>query len=69
MSEAVQTLDGWYCLHDFRKIDWTSWKQLSEAERNEAVQEFEHMLNNWHVVEKEKKVAMLFTQLSDKRRI
>lgn len=60
MSEAVQTLDGWYCLHDFRKIDWTSWKQLSEAERNEAVQEFEHMLNNWHVVEEEEKGSHAF---------
>ena len=26
MSEAAQTLDGWYCLHDFRSIDWSSWK-------------------------------------------
>lgn len=60
MSEAVQTLDGWYCLHDFRKIDWTSWKQLSEAERNEAVQEFEHMLNNWHVVEEGEKGSYAF---------
>jgi len=60
MSEAVQTLDGWYCLHDFRKIDWTSWKQLSEAERNEAVQEFEHMLNNWHVVEEGEKGSHAF---------
>lgn len=60
MSEAVQTLDGWYCLHDFRKIDWTSWKQLSEAKRNEAVQEFEHMLNNWHVVEEGEKGSHAF---------
>lgn len=60
MSEAVQTLDGWYCLHDFRKIDWTSWKQLSEVERNEAVQEFEHMLNNWHVVEEGEKGSHAF---------
>lgn len=60
MSEAVQTLDGWYCLHDFRKIDWTSWKQLSEAERNEAIHEFEHMLNNWHVVEEGEKGSHAF---------
>jgi hydrogen peroxide-dependent heme synthase len=53
-------MDGWYCLHDFRKIDWTSWKQLSEAERNEAVQEFEHMLNNWHVVEEGEKGSHAF---------
>ena len=22
MSEATTTLDGWYCLHDLRSIDW-----------------------------------------------
>ena len=25
MSEAVQTLEGWYALHDFRLIDWNAW--------------------------------------------
>ena len=33
MSEPAQTLDGWYCLHDFRTIDWTIWKMLSEEEK------------------------------------
>ncbi len=33
MSEAAQTLDGWYALHDFRHIDWTAWKSLSDQER------------------------------------
>jgi len=60
MSEAVQTLDGWYCLHDFRIIDWTSWKQLSEAERNEAIQEFENIINKWKVVDEEQKGSHAF---------
>lgn len=60
MSEAVQTLDGWYCLHDFRKIDWTSWKQLSEAERTEAIHEFKHMLNNWHIIDQGQKGSHAF---------
>lgn len=60
MSEAVQTLDGWYCLHDFRKIDWTSWKQLSETERNEAIHEFKHMLNNWHIIDEGQKGSHAF---------
>lgn len=36
MSEAVQTLDGWYALHDFRSIDWTLWKSLSPEEQRKA---------------------------------
>ena len=28
MNEAAITLDGWYVLHDFRQMDWASWKQV-----------------------------------------
>ena len=30
MSEAAKTLDGWYCLHDFRTIDWTILENVIE---------------------------------------
>lgn len=40
MIEAAQTLDGWYVLHDFRAMDWTSWKLVSKEERKAAVDEF-----------------------------
>ncbi|HZG84639.1 hydrogen peroxide-dependent heme synthase [Paenibacillus sp.] len=36
MSEAAQTLEGWYALHDFRHIDWTAWKALTPQERRQA---------------------------------
>ncbi|HZG76804.1 MAG TPA: hydrogen peroxide-dependent heme synthase [Paenibacillus sp.] len=36
MSEAAQTLEGWYALHDFRHIDWTVWKSLTPAEQRQA---------------------------------
>lgn len=39
MSEAVQTLEGWYSLHDFRTINWTSWKYITEDEREKATEE------------------------------
>lgn len=39
MPEVPETLEGWYCLHDFRQIDWPRWKALSEAQRQEAVAE------------------------------
>ncbi|MCU9613348.1 heme-dependent peroxidase [Caldibacillus lycopersici] len=60
MSEAVQTLDGWYCLHDFRTIDWSSWKMLSENERQAAIEEFEAILNKWAFVEEEQKGSHAF---------
>ncbi|WP_050180424.1 hydrogen peroxide-dependent heme synthase [Domibacillus robiginosus] len=44
MSEAAKTLDGWYCLHDFRSIDWASWKTLSSNEREGALAEFRKFL-------------------------
>ncbi|OMP66550.1 hydrogen peroxide-dependent heme synthase [Domibacillus epiphyticus] len=44
MSEAAKTLEGWYCLHDFRTIDWTTWKMLSSDEREGAISEFRKFL-------------------------
>lgn len=44
MSEAAKTLEGWYCLHDFRSIDWTLWKTLSSGERESALAEFHKFL-------------------------
>jgi hydrogen peroxide-dependent heme synthase len=52
MNEAAITLDGWYCLHDFRSIDWASWKLVSQEERSNAVNEFVNYLeklNEAHV--------------------
>ncbi|MDV6379437.1 heme-dependent peroxidase [Sporosarcina sp. GW1-11] len=40
MNEAAITLDGWYVLHDFRSMDWASWKLISKEERQTAVNEF-----------------------------
>ena len=55
MSEPAQTLDGWYCLHDFRTIDWTIWKMLSEDERQTAISEFSAMIEKWNGVQAENK--------------
>ncbi|WP_066188174.1 MULTISPECIES: hydrogen peroxide-dependent heme synthase [Gracilibacillus] len=50
MPEAVETMDGWYCLHDLRKIDWTKWKKATEEERKQAVEELQNMLRKWETV-------------------
>jgi len=54
MSEAAKTLDGWYCLHDFRTMDWITWKMLSSAERESAIHEFQSLLDKWNTVQNEK---------------
>ena len=46
MNEAAITLDGWYALHEFRSMDWVSWKLVSEEERQAATEEFIQYLEN-----------------------
>ncbi|GAF12743.1 hemoprotein HemQ [Bacillus sp. JCM 19046] len=55
MNEAAKTLDGWYVLHDFRKIDWTSWKTVPSEEREQMINEFTALLDNWNQTESEGK--------------
>ncbi|MFC2948950.1 hydrogen peroxide-dependent heme synthase [Virgibacillus sediminis] len=51
MVEAVETMDGWYSLHDLRTIDWSSWKLASEAERKEAIDSLDQLIAKWETVE------------------
>ncbi|MRH44011.1 heme-dependent peroxidase [Aquibacillus halophilus] len=54
MAEAVETMDGWYCLHDLRAIDWISWKLAPSEERQAAITEFQELLTTWDTVEQNK---------------
>ncbi|MFC3210561.1 hydrogen peroxide-dependent heme synthase [Planomicrobium okeanokoites] len=45
MNEAAITLDGWYVLHDFRSMDWVSWKMLEEDERQFAIDEYQAFMD------------------------
>jgi peroxiredoxin len=54
MSDTVQTLEGWYALHDFRTINWASWKYVSEAERTQAMSELLASINKWNALEQNK---------------
>lgn len=47
MSEAMETLEGWYALHDFRSINWDRWRSLSEDAHKEAVAQLEELLAGW----------------------
>ncbi|MCJ7841578.1 heme-dependent peroxidase [Lederbergia sp. NSJ-179] len=54
MSEAVLTLDGWYTLQDFRKIDWASWKLLSSDARQAAIHELQQFIDKLNSVQDKK---------------
>ena len=58
MSEATQTLDGWYALHDFRTIDWQAWKSATQAERDEAAAALLAMTAEWEAVEERKEGSL-----------
>src|SRR5690625_5034610 len=63
MVEAVETMDGWYSLHDLRTMDWASWKQVSQEERAQAVKEFEALLSEWEQVEDDKLGSQVMYQV------
>lgn len=47
MSNAAETLEGWYCFNDFRKIDWKRWRSLNEDQRQEVLEEIMELWNQW----------------------
>ena len=67
MSQAAQTLDGWYSLHDFRAMDWALWKRLSSDERQAAIHEFLGLMEKWQKTENEKQGSqVLYTIVGQK---
>lgn len=60
MSEAVNTLEGWYALHDFRKLDWEAWKRLSPEERAKAEDELSTLLQTYADTEQRKEGSTAF---------
>ncbi|QHT60033.1 heme-dependent peroxidase [Paenibacillus lycopersici] len=60
MSEAAQTLEGWYALHDFRSIDWMAWTAAEEAERQLALDDLHSFLKQWQSIEDNKQGSTAF---------
>lgn len=46
MAEAPETLEGWYALHDFRRLDWLRWKALRAEERKAAIRQVQEYLRD-----------------------
>lgn len=47
MNEAVKTLDGWFCLHDFRSIDWAAWRELNPGNQELMLNELSHFFKRY----------------------
>src|SRR5699024_7062471 len=47
MAEAVESMDGWFVLHDLRTIDWQKWPALTGTEKVSIFQEFQQMCQSW----------------------
>lgn len=48
---APETFDGWFVLHDFRRLDWAAWNAAGSAEREKAVAEAAALLASYETVE------------------
>ncbi|MBO8172085.1 MAG: heme-dependent peroxidase [Bacillaceae bacterium] len=57
---VVQTLEGWYALHDFRTIDWTAWKAASPEVRKAALDELFSLLQSYRETEEKKEGSTAF---------
>jgi chlorite dismutase len=67
MSNVAETLEGWYCLIDFRKIDWNKWKPLNVGRRQEILEEIEELWDQWNdIQEKSQGSHALFQILGHK---
>ncbi len=51
MADAIETMEGWYALHDFRKVDWLQWRALSDEEREEGLRQLMAMVTRWQTNE------------------
>jgi chlorite dismutase len=63
MANATETLEGWYCLNDFRKIDWKGWKSLKDDKRQEVLNELIELWNRWNGIQEQGKGSQAFYQI------
>lgn len=66
MSEAVETLEGWYALHDFRTIDWNAWRALGTGARQSALHELLEQVKRWSSLPKAEGSFGLFQMVGHK---
>ena len=58
------TEEGWYALHDFRRIDWESWREAPERVRQRALDEgIEHLQSALALEDADEGVSALYSVL------
>ncbi|SEA38615.1 chlorite dismutase [Haloplanus vescus] len=66
MREPPQTDEGWYALHDFRRVDWSAWRDAPERERDRAVEEGVEYLQRHEAVDDEDGASAVFAMVGHK---
>ncbi len=61
------TEEGWYALHDLRRIDWDGWRNATERERGRALEEgIEHLETHVEVADSDAGGSAVFTVVGHK---
>ncbi len=67
--EAPETVEGYWVLHDFRKVDWPRWRELPLETRTQMLEEFSHFLSAAYQPEGERsgstRIYRVITQKAD----
>ncbi|MEK4454065.1 chlorite dismutase family protein [Paenibacillus sp. FSL L8-0506] len=67
MSEAAETLEGWYALHDFHTIDWVAWKGATAEERETAKHDLMMLICEWSAVESRMEGSLAMYAIVDQK--
>jgi len=61
------TDEGWYALHDFRRVDWDAWRDAPDRERERAVEEgVAHLQSTLAVEDADEGASALYSVLGHK---
>lgn len=57
MTEKLETLEGWYTLHDFRRFDWSAWRAVPERDRQEILEELSGVIKQYSYCDSQRQGA------------
>ena len=65
--DPLPTDEGWYALHDFRRIDWDAWRSASEHTRERVLGEgIDHLESRLAVSDADEGASALYSILGEK---
>lgn len=66
MSEPIETIEGWYALHDFRRIEWARWRAWDDRQRVAALNELRGIVSQYQNVSEDDGSFGLYSILGHK---